>query len=63
MYSICLSINAALVLSSALERDGRKGSLAKFGRSVGIVCFANVPCSEAMVVCLAEFIINHVKLK
>jgi len=37
--------------------------LAKFGRSVGIVCFANVPCSEAMVVCLAEFIINHVKLK
>jgi len=29
-----------------LERDGLKGSLAKFGRRVSLVCFANVPCSR-----------------
>jgi hypothetical protein len=33
-------------LSPVLERDGLKGSLAKFGRSVGFMRFANVPCSE-----------------
>jgi hypothetical protein len=32
----------------ALECDGLEGSLAKFGRSVGFVRFANVPYSEGM---------------
>ena len=32
---------------SASEREGLKGSLAKFGFSVGFVRFANVPESEA----------------
>jgi hypothetical protein len=36
----------ALSLNPALERDGRKGSLAKFGFSADFVRFANVLCSE-----------------
>jgi hypothetical protein len=51
-------IFAARSLCPALERDGLKGSLAKFGFSVGFAGFApddniGMPCSEGMVgVCL-----------
>ena len=38
----------ALSLSPALEWDGLKGFLAKFGFSVGRVRFANVLYSEGM---------------
>jgi len=43
LFSISLSVKFVVSLSTALERDGRKGSLAKFDRSVGFVGFANVP--------------------
>lgn len=49
LYSICIFFKFALFLSPALGCDGRKGSLAKFGFSVGFVRFANVPESEGMV--------------
>ena len=49
MFSINLFIKFVLFLSPALEREGRKGSLAKFGCGVGFERFANVPCSEGMV--------------
>ncbi|PRY87226.1 hypothetical protein BY457_1374 [Marinilabilia salmonicolor] len=57
LFSSCPSIKFALSLSSVLERDGRKGSLAKFGCRVGFVRFANVPCSEGMVKYLFLFLI------
>jgi len=45
---------SAMALSLALGWDGRKGSLAKFGCSVGLERFANVPCSEGTV-CVWRF--------
>ena len=41
---------------SASERDGLKGSLAKFGFSVGFVRFANVPESEG-IVCVGSMLL------
>jgi len=48
MFSFFLSIKFVLSLNLALERNGQKGFLAKFGRSSGFVRFADVPCSEGM---------------
>jgi len=46
-----------------LERDGLKGSLAKFGSSVGFVRFANVPCSEGMVILILSQYYNLIAYK
>jgi len=38
-----------MAVNPAFVREGRNGSLAKFGYSVSFAGFANVPCSEDMV--------------
>ena len=43
LFTINLAIKFILSLNPELERDGRKGSLAKFDCRVGFVRFANVP--------------------
>jgi hypothetical protein len=48
-----------LSLNPPLLWDGRKGSLAKFGCSVGFVRFANVPCSEGTGIICFFYILTY----
>lgn len=49
IYHTVTKVQCTRQSNSVLERDGRKGSLAKFDCSVSFERFANVPFSEGMV--------------
>ena len=48
-------------LNPVLKRDGRKGSLAKFGFREDMVCFANVPWSDGMISLSVRIILDFIK--
>ncbi len=48
LYSQSTKLTTLHYHNSVFLREGRKGSLAKFGRSVGFAGFDNVPYSEGM---------------
>jgi hypothetical protein len=57
LYSLPILQSSLYYPNPAFERDGQKGSLAKFGLSVGFVCFAKMPCKETVSV----IILKHYK--